>query len=179
VLLEDECHLVWGDACGWVWGKRNTTLEVPMTNERDRQTYYGAVDLFTQTFHLKPFPAGKGDYTVAYLRWILDQYPGQQIIILWDGASYHRDAQVRAFLAEVNGSKEEKEWSMLCIPFAPNAPDQNPVEDIWLQGKNYLRKCFAQNKTFAAVKKCFSQFLDQFRLNSVKFRWYIPTPQIS
>jgi len=179
VLLEDECHLVWGDACGMVWGKRNATLEVPMLNERERQTYYGAVNLVTHTFHLKAFPAGKGEYTVAYLRWIHDQYPDKKVIFLWDGASDHRDAQVKAFLAEVNGDKDESAWSILCIPFAPNAPDQNPVEDIWLQGKNYLRKCFAQNKTFAAVKKCFFQFLDHFQLNSVKFSWYIPVPQIS
>ena len=24
VLVEDECHLVWGDVCGMVWGKRNS-----------------------------------------------------------------------------------------------------------------------------------------------------------
>ncbi len=52
----------------------------------------------------------------------------------------------------VNGDKDEKAWSILCIPFAPNAPDQNPVEDIWLQGKNYLRKCFAQNKAVVASR---------------------------
>jgi hypothetical protein len=27
-----------------VWGKRNTPIEVPMPNERQRQTYYGAIN---------------------------------------------------------------------------------------------------------------------------------------
>ena len=176
--MEDECHLLWGDACGMVWGQRNASLEVTMTNERERQTYYGAVNLVTHEFHLKEFPAGKGACTVAYLRWIRDLYPGQQIILLWDGASYHRDVQVKALLAEVNDGLPEKDWQLLCLLFAPNAPDQNPVEDIWLQGKTHLRKNFAQNKTFAAVKKCFFQFLNHFRLDSVKFAWYFPPPQI-
>ena len=59
VLLEDECHLVWGDVCGMVWGKRNTPIEVPMTNERERQTYYGAINLLTNTVHLQE-RAGRG-----------------------------------------------------------------------------------------------------------------------
>src|SRR5258708_15105306 len=176
--MEDECHLLWGDACGMVWGQRNARIAVPMTNERERQTYYGAVNLLTQQFHLKAFAAGKGECTVAYLRWISDLYPDKQIILLWDGASYHRDTQVKALLAEVNAGLAEKDWQLLCLLFATNAPDQNPVEDIWLQGKNCLRKNFAHNKTFAAVKNCFFQFLHHFRLNSIKFSWYMPDPQI-
>lgn len=148
-----------------------------MTNERERQTYYGAVNLLTHVFHLKEFPAGKGEWTVAYLRWVQGLYPDKKIILLWDGASYHRDTRVKALLTELNEGKEEKDWSLLCLSFAPNAPQQNPVEDIWLQGKNHLRKNFAQNKTFSAVKKCFTHFLQQFRLESVKFAWYTPDPQ--
>jgi hypothetical protein len=68
----------------------------------------------------------------------------------------------------------EDAWSLICISFAPNAPEQNPVEDIWLRGKNFLRKPFAQNKPFAAVKACFSRFLSDFRLESAKFAWYTP-----
>jgi putative transposase len=48
-----------------------------------------------------------------------------------------------------------------CILFAPNAPEQNPVEDIWLQGKNLLRK-FAYRckcKSFTIVKRLFMFFL--------------------
>jgi transposase len=161
-----------------VWGKRNGPIEVPMTNERERQTYYGAVNLLTHEFHLKAFSAGKGEWTVAYLRWLRNCYPGQRIIRLWDGASYHRDVQVRTLLAEVNEGLDEHDWPISCLPCAPNAPDQNPVEDIWLQAKHYLRQHFAQNKTFAAVKKCFFQFLDQFHFDSAKFAWYCPDLQI-
>jgi len=39
-------------------------------------------------------------------------------------------------------------------------PEQNPVEDIWLKGKNFLRRDFYQNKTFAQVKKTFFNFLN-------------------
>ena len=64
-----------------VWWQRNASIEVPMTNERERQTYYGAVNLLTHQFHLQAFPAGKGECTVAYVRWVRGLYPDKQIIL--------------------------------------------------------------------------------------------------
>jgi putative transposase len=29
VYMIDECHLLWGDVCGYVWGKTNKRIEVP------------------------------------------------------------------------------------------------------------------------------------------------------
>ena len=61
-----------------VWGKRNTALAVPMTNERERQTYYGAINLLTKTGHLQERPVGDGVSTVAYLRWWQTLYPDKK-----------------------------------------------------------------------------------------------------
>ncbi len=30
VFFVDECHLLWGDVCGYVWGKTNIRIEVPI-----------------------------------------------------------------------------------------------------------------------------------------------------
>ena len=54
VLFQDECHLLWGDVCGYVWGPQNARVEVPMTNERERQTYYGVVNLATGQCLIQP-----------------------------------------------------------------------------------------------------------------------------
>jgi hypothetical protein len=29
VYMIDECHLLWGDICGYVWGKSNMRVEIP------------------------------------------------------------------------------------------------------------------------------------------------------
>ena len=176
--MEDECHLVWGDVCGMGWGKRNTPIEVPMTNERQRQTYYGAINLLTREVHLTEGVAGDGTNTVAYLQWCQSLYPGKKLFFLWDGASYHRSTEMREFLARVNAGLQEKDWKVTCLLFAPNAPEQNPTEDLWLKGKTHLRKHFAVNKTFAQVKQCFSGFLHALSFDSVKFNWCWPTPQM-
>jgi len=52
-----------------VWGKRNRPIEVPLTNERQRQTYYGAINLLTREVHLKEGETGNGENTVAYIQW--------------------------------------------------------------------------------------------------------------
>jgi hypothetical protein len=40
----DECHLLWEDLGGYIWGKSDRRIEVEMTNHKQRQTYYGALD---------------------------------------------------------------------------------------------------------------------------------------
>lgn len=178
VLFEDECHLLWGDVCGLAWGKRNQALEVPITNQKQRQTYYGAVNFQTQAFHLKPFSSGNGENTVAYIKWLQALYPNARLWLIWDGATYHRYAEMRDYLAEVNANLSEDEWRVTCMVLAPHAPQQNPVEDIWLKGKNWLRKRFAYNKTFTEAKDCFFNYLHNGLFSSAKFDWYKACPQI-
>ena len=149
-----------------------------MTNERERQTYYGAINLLTQTGHLQEQSLGDGSHTVAYLRWCQTLYPDKKLLFLWDGASSHRGQAMQSFLAQENAGLAEAEWTITCMLFAPHAPEQNPVEDLWLKGKTYLRKQFAVNKTFAAVKNCFSTFLRTFSFESVNCGWYWPDPQM-
>ena len=85
-----------------VWGKRDTAIAVPMTNERERQTYYGAINLRTKTVHRQERPVGDGANTVAYLPWCQSLYPDKKLLLLWDGASYHRGREMQAFLAQEN-----------------------------------------------------------------------------
>ena len=47
VFFVDECHLMGGDVCGYVWGQTNTRIEMTIKNTKDRQTYFGALDYQT------------------------------------------------------------------------------------------------------------------------------------
>lgn len=155
VFIEDECHLVWGDALGYVWGRRNQRTEVPIQNTKQRQTYYGVLNLYNQKFILNPYDSGNGKHTIEFIKYLQKLYPDKKLIIIWDGASYHHSQEMKAFLGQINQGLEEKDWKVTCIVLAPNAPEQNPVEDVWLRGKNFLRKHFYENNTFHKVKMCF------------------------
>jgi transposase len=156
VLFLDECHLVWGDISGYGWSRRNQRVDIPVKSIRQRQTYYGALDYLTKSFAIHEYGRGNEDYTIAFLQYLQSLYePDTRLLIVWDGASYHRSAKVRAFLAQVNGGRPQQEWKITCIRLAPNAPEQNPVEDVWLQGKRFIRKYAFLCKTFCAVKLLF------------------------
>jgi transposase len=80
------------------------------------------------------------------------------LILIWDGASYHRSAKLREFLAQLNSELPEDEWKITCVRLAPNAPQQNPVEDIWLQAKQFVRKYARLSEKFKSVKLLFRLF---------------------
>ena len=125
------------------------------TSNKDKPIY-GALNLYHRDFVLMPHDGGNSKNTVAFIKHLQNINPDKKLILIWDGASYHRSEEVRAYLNQVNEDLEEKNWKITCLLFAPNAPEQNPVEDVWLRGKNFLRKHFYKNKTFRQVKKCFS-----------------------
>src|SRR5512144_1894808 len=46
VFVQDECHLLWGDTLGYGWGQRNQRTAIPIKNVKQRQTYYGVMNLY-------------------------------------------------------------------------------------------------------------------------------------
>jgi len=67
VYMIDECHLLWGDVCGYVWRKTQIRVEVPMTNQRERQTYFGALNYQKKQFFVQEYGAGNSENTVLFV----------------------------------------------------------------------------------------------------------------
>ncbi len=65
-----------------------------------------------------------GTDVVAFLRQLLRLLPGK-LLVLWDGASIHRNQEVKAFLAAGAAARLHLEH------FPAYAPDLNPDEGIW------------------------------------------------
>lgn len=168
----DECHLMGGDVIGYVWGPTGERVEVPVVNERDRQTYYGAVDLLSKRLVIEAYPSGNSDGTIAYLKFLQQQFAGQRLLVLWDGASYHRSKEVKAFLSEVNEGLDEASWKIHCVRFAPNDPRQNPIEDAWLQVKRWLRQMSGLRPCFKALKALFELYCSLDRFDYPKLYMY-------
>lgn len=162
----DECHLLSGDLQGYVWGRTGARVEVPIVNERERQTYYGALDLLSKRLLVQAHKKGNTTGTIEYLQFLQAQWPEQRLLILWDGASYHRSQELQAFLAQVNEGLAPDNWQIHCVRFAPNDPSQNPIEDAWLQAKTWLRRMSGLRPGFTALKALFEQF---FRLEVFDF----------
>ena len=179
VLYIDQCHLIWDDARGYVWGPRDQRIEIPMTNFRERQTYYGAIEPLSGELIVVPTDAANGYWTTIFVEYLREQYPEKRLILLWDGASYHRGVEMQEYLEAVNQKRSCDEWLVTCILFAPNAPEQNPIEDVWLKAKEYVRKHWRECSTFQLVMHLFEQALDTLSFQFEKLRMYFPFLQIN
>lgn len=172
ILYVDECHLVWDDVRGYVWTAKGERVAIEMSNYRQRQSYFGAVNPKTGEMIVKECKAGNGENTVEFVQDLINKYKGSRLIIIWDGASYHTGMEMRAFLDKVNRGLSEEEYKVRCVKFAPNAPEQNPIEDIWLQGKQEIRKKWYLCDKFASVKELFVSFLKNTGFSFEKLRMY-------
>ena len=179
VLAQDEVHLLWGDLTGYVWGKKTIRISIPMTNFRYSQTYYGSLNLFNHCFHLHPYESGNSSCTVLYLDYLRSLYPGKRLVILWDGASYHRSNEIKDYLRVLNFNLPSDKWHITLLFFEPNAPEQNPVEDVWLRAKNHIRSIFLDCLTFSKTKSAFSDFLNSNTFIFNKIKWYTGDLQIN
>lgn len=160
VYIIDECHLVWNDICGYLWNFIKNPFKIPILNPKDKQTYYGALNLVNGEFILIPYQAGNGKWTVDFVKQLQARNLGARILLIWDGASYHRGEEMKNFLDEQNQGFAPEQWQVTCLRFAPYAPEENPVEAIWLQLKTLLRRFYRFGKSFQIVKRLFQLFVD-------------------
>ena len=75
VFLEDECHLLWGDVCGYIWGRSNQRIDIPVANDKARQSYFGALNCLDGEMVLQAYSAGNSENTVKFLDDLQQQYP--------------------------------------------------------------------------------------------------------
>ena len=179
-VVVDQSQLLWGDVCGYVWGKTSQRIEVPVGNQRKRQTYYGTLDLMTGRVLVIPYKKGDSKYTIEFLTALQQHYPDTQLVIRWDtpytrgtcGATYHRSDVVKTYLANVNHDLSSDKWKITCIRLAPNAPDQNPIEDVWRQAKRLVRKSYHKCIAFSDVKNVFNQPIENVSFRFDKLSQY-------
>ena len=157
VFAIDECHLKGGDICGYGWGNRQERREVEVENYRDSQTYFGAVDCLNGEVVLAAAERANSDSTIEFIQQLQALSPGARIVLVWDGASYHRSHQLRAFLAQVN---QGDEWMIHCLRFPPYAPQENPIENLWGQAKQLLRQMHQRCRSFQLTRMLFELFFD-------------------
>ena len=68
---------------------------------------------------VEEYDAGNGKNTVDFIKQLQVKYHGSRLLILWDGASYHKYAEMREYLKELNDGLEEKDWPVTCTCAEP------------------------------------------------------------
>lgn len=179
VLFLDECFLVWGDACGYAWGKQGEAISLSIENIRIRQPYYGAVNVMTGMVHVVPYDVADALSPADFLMDLRLITPDAKLTILWDNASHHKAATVQAYLAEVNAGVPSEKWPITCLWFAPHDPSQNPMEDIWNQAKTFVRQHWNDWTTFLDMTELFETFIKEHIFDFPKLYSYCPDLQMT
>jgi transposase len=170
LLFVDECFLHWGDVCGYRWGSRKERSCRAVANPKARQTFYGALDAATGEMHVMPYPKAEQDATTDFLTELQQRYPNTYLTICWDNASWHQGDPLRTYLATVNGARPAAEWPLTLFHFAPHDPTQNPIEEVWHQGKTAIRR---QRQTATR----FTEVVDAFEAGLERRRFTFPNRQ--
>ena len=112
-----------------MWMRRGQQVRVPTPLQNDTLCLYGALEL--DTGHMVTsysFERPDSDTTIAYLEDLLSEYPEQDIILIWDQATFHTSQATEAWLAE---------HDRLQVYLLPKyAPQLNPLETLWQHLKN-------------------------------------------
>ena len=67
---------------------------------------------------------------------------------------------MQSLLEVENQGLSPEEWKITCVRFATYAPEENPVEVIWLQIKTLLRRFYRFGRNFSNVTRLFQLFVD-------------------
>ena len=163
----DESHLNWADACGYGWCPTNQRLFSHISNERQRQSYCGALNMQNGAIHVEPYTVMNTHTIITFINTLREHYFEKQLVLLWDGASYHRSQELRSYLTAINeGTTDANRW-IHCINFAPYAPQQNPIETIWLKAKRYVRQKSWKCVRFSEIKQ---HFLDSIQNKHIRYK---------
>lgn len=123
VLSEDEAWMYLQTTTMRVWSPRGQTPAVRVDPGRQKTGFYGTLNLRTGEEIVMRSDHFNSDTTARYLQPLLDTFPVQPILLLWDRTPWHFGEAIDQVLAA---------HPRLQIRFFPVAsPDLNPQEQVW------------------------------------------------
>src|ERR671928_1562986 len=120
----DEAHIHQDADLGYGWAARGQRLWVASTSPglSARVSFYGLYLYNEGQVRLWPYPRANGEHTIDVLRRLRAKEPAGKLIVLWDGASYHRASAVRDAASALG-------IDLVRLP--GYSPDLMPVEALW------------------------------------------------
>ena len=120
----DEAHIHQDADLGHGWAERGQRLWVASSSPglSAKISLYGLYLYNEGEVRLWPYPRANGEHTMDVLRRLRAEFPDRELILLWDGASYHRARAVRDVAAALR---------IELMPLPGYSPDLMPVEALW------------------------------------------------
>lgn len=120
----DEAHIHQDADMGYGWSVRGRRLYVASSSPglQAKVSFYG-VYLFSESqARIWPYPRGNGEHTINVLERLRAEFPERPMIVVWDGAPYHRSGCVLDAAARL---------AIQIVRLPAYSPDFMPVEALW------------------------------------------------
>jgi transposase len=152
----DEAHLHQDTDLGYGWAARGQRLWVASSSPglSAKVSFYGLYLYNEGQVRLWPYPRANGEHTSDVLRRLRAEHPDRALVVLWDGAPYHRAKAVREVAAGLG---------ITLLPLPGYSPDLMPVEALWrwLREDVTYHHCHASlddlTRRVAAFQACINQ----------------------
>jgi transposase len=155
ILTEDEMVLTQATTTQKVWIPKGTTPAVIETNgTRKNRSIYGFLNLKTGKEHAFSTERQTMYETADILKKIRKIYPKQKILLLWDGAGWHRGSLAQEALVSHH---------IEAVHFPPYSPQLNPQEHVWKQGRSQV----THNRFIPKIEPVTKELIDY--LNTTTF----------
>jgi transposase len=165
LLTADEMILTTQTTFQKIWLPRGEAPKIDISNKRARRCIYGFNNMKTGQQHAFKTERCNSDATCKCLEQIGQIYKDKKIVLVWDGASWHRSAMVKEFL-------KSGRFSFQLYRFPPYSPEENPQEHVWKAGRSVV----THNKFIENIDKATDDFVDY--LNSTKFHYKFFNPGV-
>ena len=126
------------------WCPHGIRPSVPCHHIREYRYAYGAVEPLTGESCFLVLPYANTDCMNIFLQELSKDYPKDYIILVADGASWHRSKTLEI----------PKNIKILHLP--PYTPELNPIEQIWKE----IRKLGFKNEAFVTLEKVIDRLCD-------------------
>jgi transposase len=159
VVYVDEAHIHQDADLGYGWAKRGERFWVASSSPglSARVSFYGLYLYNEGQVRLWPYPRANGEHTMDVLRRLRAEFPDEALIVLWDGAPYHRAQAVREAATALN---------ITLMPLPGYSPDLMPVEALW----RWLREDVTYHHCHACAEDLTRRVADfEARLNQDPF----------
>lgn len=120
----DEAHIHQDTDLGHGWAGRGERFYVASNSPglSAKVSFYGLYLYNEGQVRLWPYERANGEHTIDVLRRMRAEIPNHTLILLWDGAPYHRAKAVQEVAADLG---------IVLVPLPGYSPDLMPVEPLW------------------------------------------------
>ncbi len=124
LVYVDEAHIHQDADLGYGWAKRGERFFVASSSPglSAKLSFYGLYLYNEGQVRLWPSPRANGEHTIDVLRRLRAEVHERKLIVLWDGAPYHRANAVREVATTLG---------IELMPLPGYSPDLMPVEALW------------------------------------------------